>query len=174
MAKRLTNATRAAFWVLVSAAALAASLGLPALDFFPTASRSYVYPLMGPRVSSDFGNRVHPIKRVVRHHDGMDLAAPFGSPVRSIAEGTVIFADNYAGYGRLVVVKHANGITSHYGHLQEIKARPGQHINAGQLIATVGSSGISTGPHLHFELRKDGQPEDPEKYLPGLALPGQG
>jgi murein DD-endopeptidase MepM/ murein hydrolase activator NlpD len=73
-----------------------------------------------------------------------------------------------------VVIQHQQGLTSHYGHLQEIKARPGQYVKAGQFIATVGSTGISTGPHLHFEVRVNGKAQDPENYLPGLAQPGQG
>jgi murein DD-endopeptidase MepM/ murein hydrolase activator NlpD len=104
----------------------------------------------------------------------MDLAAPHGAAVRSIAEGIVIFADPYGGYGKLIVIQHRDGLTSHYGHLQEIKALPGQKVTAGQLIATVGSTGISTGPHLHFEIRVNGEPRDPEKFIPGLALPGEG
>ncbi len=149
-------------------------VGFPAQEVALSATRSYVYPVMGPRVSSDFGKRIHPVKRSVRHHAGIDLAAPHGSPVRAIADGIVIFADPYSGYGRLVVIQHQQGLTSHYGHLQEIKARPGQYVKAGQFIATVGSTGISTGPHLHFEVRVNGKAQDPENYLPGLAQPGQG
>ena len=153
---------------------LVVALGLPAREYLAINTRSYVYPLMGTRISSDFGNRVHPVKQVVRHHHGMDLAAPYGAPIRAIAGGTVIFSDPYAGYGRLVVVQHERGLTSHYGHCETLKAKPGQHIKAGQVIATVGSSGISTGPHLHFEIRLNGEPQNPERYIPGLALPGEG
>ncbi len=134
-----------------------------------TKSSAYVYPVMGPRVSSDFGVRRHPIKRSIKHHDGIDLAAPLGAPIRVIASGTVLYSDPHGGYGRYIVVLHNDGYSSHYGHCKEIKVRPGQTLRAGEIIGTVGSTGISTGPHLHFEIRKNGRPEDPEKHLPGLA-----
>lgn len=136
---------------------------------------SFVYPLMGTRRSSDFGARHHPVtKRYRRHHDGIDLAAPTGSIIRSIASGRVIYADPWGGYGNLVVVKHDNGLTSHYGHCHTTSVRVGQSVHAGDIIGTVGSTGLSTGPHLHFEIRSHGKPEHPERYLPGLATPAEG
>ncbi len=136
--------------------------------------QGFVYPLMGPRVSSDFGSRVHPVRKVVKHHHGVDLAAPQGSPIRAIASGLVVFADPHGGYGNLVVVQHSDGITSHYGHCDTIRVKPGQRVVSGEIIATVGSTGISTGPHLHFEIRTDGTPQDPDKVMPGLDQPGAG
>lgn len=130
---------------------------------------SYVYPLVGTRISSDFGKRIHPVAKSAKHHSGIDLAAPYGSQVRAVLDGTVIFADPYGGYGNLVVVQHANGMTTHYGHCRTLIAKPGQKIRAGQIIATVGSTGISTGPHLHFEIRVNGVAKDPQNFLPGLA-----
>jgi murein DD-endopeptidase MepM/ murein hydrolase activator NlpD len=175
---RLTKAVLQSSGVVVllplAVVALLLSIGLPSKELIRINTSAFVYPLMGTRVSSDYGTRVHPVKRVKRHHHGMDLAAPHGAAVRSIAEGIVIFADPYGGYGKLIVIQHRDGLTSHYGHLQEIKALPGQKVTAGQLIATVGSTGISTGPHLHFEIRVNGEPRDPEKFIPGLALPGEG
>ena len=159
---------------ILAISTLIVALGLPSRDVIAVRGKAFVFPLMGTRISSDYGDRLHPIKRVVKHHDGLDLAAPYGAPIRAIAAGTVIFADPYSGYGRLVVVKHENGLTSHYGHCQQLKARPGQHVTAGQIIATVGSTGISTGPHLHFELRIDGETQNPERFIPGLAAPGEG
>jgi murein DD-endopeptidase MepM/ murein hydrolase activator NlpD len=82
--------------------------------------------------------------------------------------GTVVFADPYAAYGNLVVVKHDNGYTSHYGHCDKIRVRPGQRVKAGEFIATVGSTGRVTGPHLHFEIRRNGEALDPERLFPGL------
>lgn len=134
----------------------------------------FVYPLMGPRMSSDYGKRVHPIKRVTRHHDGIDLAAPRGAPIRAIAGGLVIYADPYAGYGNLIVVQHNNGFTSHYGHCETFRVKTGERIAPGQVIGTVGSTGISTGPHLHFEIRFNGKTYDPERLLPGLADEAEG
>jgi murein DD-endopeptidase MepM/ murein hydrolase activator NlpD len=136
-------------------------LGLP--------MQSFVFPIMSPRKSSSFGDRKHPVLRYLRHHNGIDLAAPSGAQIRSIAAGTVIFADPYAGYGNLVVVKHSGRFTSHYGHCQQILVRPGERLKPGQVLATVGETGLSSGPHLHFELRLDGNPQNPEDYLPGLV-----
>ena len=135
-----------------------------------SASRlAFVYPVMGPRLSSDFGVRKHPIRKVRRHHDGIDLAAPVGAPIRAIANGQVMFADPHGGYGKYIVLRHPDGFTSHYGHCDTMEVAPGASVLAGQIIGTVGSSGLSTGPHLHFEIRRDGAAQDPERYLPGLA-----
>ena len=90
-------------------AAVLISTALPSRDVIAIRGRAYVYPLMGTKISSDYGKRVHPIKRVVKHHDGLDLAAPYGAPIRAIAEGTVIFADPWSGYGKLIVIKGARG-----------------------------------------------------------------
>jgi murein DD-endopeptidase MepM/ murein hydrolase activator NlpD len=161
--------------------AILATVALPQIDTFqrtlvvPRATApSLVYPVMGPELSSDFGLRKHPIRKVTRHHDGVDLAAPLGAPIRSIAAGIVIFADPWGGYGKFVVIKHSKGMTSHYGHMEKISVAPGQRLKAGDIIGTVGNTGISTGPHLHFEIRVNGKIEHPEKFLPGLALDGAG
>jgi len=132
-------------------------------------AKGYVHPVMTPRVSSPFGNRNHPIYKAVRHHDGIDLAAPEGAAIRAISEGLVVFADPYAGYGNLVVIQHPEGFTSHYGHCKTIKVSPGTRVKAGEVIATVGSTGNVTGPHLHLEIRIDGKPQNPEDYIPGLT-----
>ncbi len=154
--------------LLESNFALAFPLGLTG------GSTAFVYPLMSPRVSSGYGKRKHPIFKVSRHHHGIDLAAPAGTPVRAIQGGIVIFADPYEGYGNFITIKHTNGMTSHYGHLEKFKIKPGQRIKSGQIIATVGSTGISTGPHLHFEIRLNGEVQDPERFIPGLALQAEG
>lgn len=130
---------------------------------------TFVYPLMGTRISSDFGNRKHPVIKTVRHHSGIDLAAPNGAPIRAIQGGVVVFADPYAAYGNLIVIQHGKGITSHYGHCESIKVRTGQRVRAGEVIGAVGSTGRVTGPHLHFEIRLNGEPRDPERFIPGLA-----
>lgn len=133
-----------------------------------------VYPLMGTRMTSDYGLRRHPIKKARQHHHGIDLAAPRGALIRAIAAGQVLYADPFGGYGKVVVVMHSNGLTSHYGHCDTLNVKPGERIKAGDILGTVGSTGLSTGPHLHFEIRIDGKPQDPERYLPGLATPAQG
>jgi murein DD-endopeptidase MepM/ murein hydrolase activator NlpD len=144
-------------------------LTLYTIPLYAMPNGAYVYPLVGTRISSDFGNRVHPILRAVKHHSGIDLAAPFGSQVRAVKDGVVIYSDPYGGYGNLIVIQHENGMTTHYGHCRTLIAKPGQKIRAGQIIATVGSTGISTGPHLHFEIRMNGVAKDPQTYIPGLA-----
>jgi murein DD-endopeptidase MepM/ murein hydrolase activator NlpD len=85
-----------------------------------------------------------------------------------------MYADPFGGYGKLIVIQHSNGLTSHYGHCSRITVQPGRRVRAGDIIGSVGSTGISTGPHLHFELRKSGVPVNPEKILPGLAEVAQG
>lgn len=135
---------------------------------------SLVYPIMSPKLSSKYGTRRHPVVRVTKHHNGVDLAAPKGAQIRSIAEGVVVFADPFKGYGKLVVIKHPSGITSHYGHCSNIHVSPGAKVRAGQIIATVGRTGLATGNHLHFEIRKEGKPLDPERFIPDLTIDGQG
>ena len=132
-------------------------------------SMAFVYPIMGPEVSSDYGMRVHPIRRLLKHHDGIDLAVPEGTPIRSIAEGIVVYADPHGGYGQFIAVRHRDGYTSHYGHCRSLHVSPGQRVKAGEIIGTVGSTGLSTGPHLHFEVRVNGEPKDPQDILPGLS-----
>lgn len=135
---------------------------------FSTGNKNLVYPIQGARTSSKYGLRKHPIKKRRIHHHGIDLAAPKSTAIRSIADGVVIYADPHGGYGKFVAIKHSNGITSHYGHCQSIKVGVGQRLKAGQIVATVGSTGLSTGPHLHFEIRRNGKPLNPELIFPDL------
>lgn len=157
--------------LIISAAALFL-MGFPSVGVNP--GPAYVYPLMATRVSSDYGRRIHPIRRFSHHHTGIDLAAPFGTPIRAVAAGRVIYSDPHGGYGNFVVIKHKNRVTTHYGHCQQLKVKAGQAVKAGQIIATVGSTGVSTGPHLHFEIRVAGVPKDPENYIPDIASHGEG
>jgi murein DD-endopeptidase MepM/ murein hydrolase activator NlpD len=98
-------------------------------------------------------------------HDGIDLAAPAGTPVRTAGEGSVLFAGPQQGYGLLVIVEHAHGLVTVYAHNRDLRVRTGQQIREGQVIATVGESGKTSGPHLHFEVRQDGAPVDPLEIL---------
>ena len=119
-------------------------------------------PLRFTRVSSRFTkSRFHPVLRYTRAHNGTDLAAPHGTPVRSIGHGTVISAGWAGGNGKLVVVRHANGYTSHYGHLSKINVRAGQRLSQGDIVGLVGSTGLATGPHLHYGIRRGGAWTDP-------------
>jgi len=98
-------------------------------------------------------------------HDGIDLAAPAGTPVRTADEGSVLFAGPQQGYGLLVIVEHAHGLVTVYAHNRDLRVRTGQQVREGQVIATVGESGKTSGPHLHFEVRQDGAPVDPLEFL---------
>ncbi|MDZ7996232.1 MAG: murein hydrolase activator EnvC family protein [Nostoc sp. EfeVER01] len=115
--------------------------------------------------SSPFGWRVHPILGYRRFHAGLDFAASYGSKIRAADSGTVIFAGWYGGYGRALIIDHGNGMTTLYGHTSELYVSEGQAVERGQAIAAVGSTGFSTGPHLHFEVRRNGTPVDPANYL---------
>lgn len=133
-----------------------------------------VFPLLAPRLSSNYGTRQHPIFRKSRHHSGIDLAAPENSHVRTILPGVVIFADKHGGYGKLVTVRHQQGYASMYGHLSDVRVNVGQTLKGGQIIGRVGSTGWSTGAHLHFEWRRNGAPLDPLKVFPFLTEAAEG
>lgn len=158
------------------------SLSLPALaekvavaqDKSEIQSMAIVYPVLAPRVSSKYGLRIHPIRHYSRQHQGVDLAAPENSHVRTVMGGLVVYAGYHGGYGKLVTVQHSGGYASLYAHLAEISVSLGQRIEPGTLIGRVGSSGASTGPHLHFEWRKDGVSSDPLQVFPSLAEDSSG
>ena len=135
---------------------------------------SFVYPLLDSKVSSKYGNRKHPIKKVTRHHNGIDLATPKDTPIRAISAGKVIFADPHFGYGKLIVIEHSDGKTSHYGHCDRIISQIGKDVSAGEIIGYVGDTGSATGPHLHLEIRENGKPLDPLKIFPWLIVEAEG
>jgi murein DD-endopeptidase MepM/ murein hydrolase activator NlpD len=122
-----------------------------------------IRPVEG-KISSPFG------RRSLGFHPGIDIPAPIGTPIRAAADGLVIVSagtlDGYSGYGKIVIIEHGDGIKTLYAHNKKNLVRPGACVSAGEVIAEVGSSGNATGPHLHFEIRKDGKPVDPLKYLP--------
>ncbi|MCT2559391.1 M23 family metallopeptidase [Tsuneonella sp. YG55] len=120
-------------------------------------------PVSSRAVTSRFGFRQHPVLRGVRMHSGVDLAAPMGSPVVSAADGVVAFASWNGSYGLLVKVEHGGGYESRFAHLSRILVSPGQRVSRGQLVGLVGSTGRSTGAHLHYEVRKNGLAIDPLK-----------
>lgn len=117
------------------------------------------------RISSGFGNRTDPFTGGRAYHSGIDFPAPKGTPVLSAGYGKVTFAGQRSGYGNLVEVTHAGGLITRYGHLSAFLVKEGQVVSAGTPIAKVGSTGRSTGPHLHFEVRSKNQALDPNKYL---------
>ncbi|MBS7808251.1 M23 family metallopeptidase [Variovorax sp. PCZ-1] len=118
-------------------------------------------PLEFSRMTSGFGGRMHPIARQFRMHNGVDYAAPTGTPIRSVGDGVVDFAGVQRGYGNVVEIKHRDGKSTLYAHMHSIAVRKGQAVAQGQNIGTVGSTGWSTGPHLHFEFRVNGVHHDP-------------
>ena len=118
-------------------------------------------------ITSGFGLRMHPVLGMVRMHSGIDYGSAWGTPVHAAAAGTVSFAAPRGGYGNYVRIDHGGGIASGYGHLSFISVAPGATVQPGQLIGLVGSSGLSTGPHLHFEMFRDGVAVNPK----GLPFP---
>ena len=121
-------------------------------------------PAQGVRITSDFGVRKDPYRRRSAMHEGLDMAAPMGTPVVSTAEGVVIFAGRQRGYGNVVKIRHAFGFETLYAHNSKIRVQVGQRVRRGTQIADMGSSGRSTGSHVHYEVRIDGQPVNPSKF----------
>lgn len=117
------------------------------------------------RLTSNFGYRIHPILGYRRFHAGIDFGAPHGSAIRAADSGVVIFAGWYGGYGRSVIIDHGGGLTTLYAHASQIYVAEGERVERGQAIAAIGSTGLSTGPHLHFEVRRNGNPVNPLEYL---------
>jgi len=123
-------------------------------------------PLIGALVvTSPFGMRVHPITGEKTEHHGVDLVAAAGTPVMAAARGVVVWRGNKLGYGNCVVVRHGTHLSTIYGHLTRIDVRTGQLVGRGQVLGVSGSTGFSTGPHLHFEVRRDGTPVNPLSLL---------
>lgn len=120
-------------------------------------------------ISSGFGFRADPLKRVEQFHQGVDIAAPAGSPIRAVAPGNVVHSGWTEGYGYLVALDHGNGMVTRYGHNAVNLVSLREEVAAGQQIAMVGSTGRSTGPHLHFEVLIEGQPVDPMSAFGGLS-----
>lgn len=117
------------------------------------------------RMTSNFGMRYHPILKINRLHAGCDFGAPTGTPIYAAASGTVIQATYMRGYGNVVMIDHGGGLSTVYAHCSRLGVSSGQHVNRGQQIANVGSTGLATGPHLHFEVRINGKPVNPRNYL---------
>lgn len=124
------------------------------------ASENLQVPIEG-RITSYFGKRQDPINGQQKNHSGLDIAAPRGTPIEAAAAGKVIFSGWRGGYGNQVVVEQADGKQISYAHAEQLLVKVGDRVQAGQTIATVGSTGRSTGPHLHFEIRENGRPVNP-------------
>jgi murein DD-endopeptidase MepM/ murein hydrolase activator NlpD len=132
-------------------------------------------PIDGARQTSGFGFRLHPILGYSRMHQGADFAAPSGTPIQSAGAGTVITAGWHGGHGKTVIVQHQNGLRTLYAHMSSIAVSAGQRVAQGQSIGAVGSTGLSTGPHLHYEIHLNGRPVNPnDSKLPtGRKLQGR-
>ncbi len=126
--------------------------------------RPSIWPVDG-RLQSYFGKRLDPFSGEGALHRGVDIVAPMGTPVRSAADGVVLYASAMSGYGRVVIVDHGNGFQTYYAHLSRFAVVAGQEIRQGERIGAVGDSGRVTAPHLHYEVRRFGNPQNPSHYL---------
>ncbi len=122
------------------------------------------YPVLG-NITSTYGLRKNPFGRGYEFHTGIDIEAPQGTPVRATADGVVVLADRFGNYGKTVIIRHPTGYSTLYAHLSRIEVHNGQRVRAGQTIGRVGSTGRSTGPHLHYEVILDNKALDPMKFL---------
>jgi murein DD-endopeptidase MepM/ murein hydrolase activator NlpD len=133
-------------------------------DWTQLADAPSMWPVEG-KVGSSFGEREDPFNGEGAFHSGIDIEAPFGTPVRATADGEVSDASMGSGYGREVVLNHGHDVLTVYGHLSAVAVMPGQHVTQGQVIGYVGQTGRATGPHLHYEVRVHNVPVNPHKYL---------
>ena len=129
------------------------------------ATGSMLWPTGGP-ITSPFGWRIHPVFGTQRMHTGIDIGADYGDDVVAVDSGVVIYADWMGGYGKAVIIEHGGGISTLYAHNSQLLVGEGQTVRKGQSISRVGTTGYSTGPHLHFEVRQNGTPMNPVDYLP--------
>jgi murein DD-endopeptidase MepM/ murein hydrolase activator NlpD len=151
--------------------AAAATGSLPPSAAGQTAgSGTMTLPVAGP-VTSPFGSRSSPASGAQEFHEGIDIGAAQGTPIRSAASGTVSFAGQMSGYGNIVIVKHAGGLSTRYAHQSAMLVTAGQPVAAGEVIGAVGATGDATGPHLHFEVRLNDVAVNPVPYL-GLPTAG--
>jgi len=135
----------------------------PSMPEVPDSSvDGFIWPVKGT-INSGFG------PRGISSHDGIDIGAPEGTPIRAIEKGEVIYSDQLRGYGNIIIVRHTGGFISVYAHNEANLVREGQAVSRGEVIARVGNTGRVTGPHLHFEIRKNNAAQDPLRYLPPLC-----
>ncbi len=130
----------------------------------PAGEGGMIWPISGP-ITSEFGWRTHPIFGTARFHSGLDIGGDYGMPIYAAASGTVIYAGWISGYGNAVIIDHGGGVTTLYGHNDSLNVSEGENVAQGQVIAMCGSTGNSTGPHCHFEVRENGEPVSPYGYL---------
>jgi murein DD-endopeptidase MepM/ murein hydrolase activator NlpD len=147
----------------------------PAVSMQLQSIEELTWPLTGPmKITSPYGERVHPIIGEEAFHRGVDLRAHYGSPILAPADGVVLYIGRKTAYGNMVVVLHGGGIATVYGHLWKFAVQPCERVQKGQLLGYTGNTGFSTGPHLHFEVRQDGEPTNPLEWLPPIETTEQG
>ena len=153
---------------LTGAATLGIGMGplrnATAADWLRLSAAPTIWPVEGP-VSGSFGERVDPFNGEGAFHSGIDISSFYGQKVVAPADGVILFADRMGGYGRMVIIEHGNGISTRFGHLAAFAVVAGQSVRRGETIGSVGLSGRSTGPHLHYEVRIFNTPVNPHKYL---------
>ncbi|HET9629915.1 MAG TPA: M23 family metallopeptidase [Novosphingobium sp.] len=160
---------------LVSIARPASSMGNAIPGFAPQkVSIPSLVPVDGVKLTSEFGMRWHPVLGGRRQHKGVDLAAPMGTPIHAAADGMVERADWFSGYGLYVAIEHGGEIETRYGHMSRLNVAAGQMVHKGDIIGYVGTTGRSTGPHLHYEVRVAGEAVNPMPYLQGLQRAPEG
>ncbi|HNY12291.1 MAG TPA: peptidoglycan DD-metalloendopeptidase family protein [Candidatus Wallbacteria bacterium] len=123
----------------------------------PTPDRRFLWPSTSRRITSKYGTRVHPVYHVKKFHNGLDIGAPYGSRIKAAENGVVVYSGWKSYYGRVVIIKHSRDLYTLYAHCSALSVKRGQSIKRGDAIAKVGSSGLSTGPHLHFSVQKSGR-----------------
>lgn len=127
-------------------------------------SASLILPVSG-EITSHFGSRLHPILKVERMHNGIDIAQTEGTPVKAVLDGVVFFVGQDQELGHVIKINHDDDLTTVYGHLKDIYVSRNESVKQGYIIGTVGKTGLAESPHLHFEILKNGVPQDPEKWL---------
>ena len=132
---------------------------------FRLGKSSFIWPVLG-RISSDFGQRSHPINNINEFHQGVDIAVPLGEEIRAAASGKVIQSGWIKGFGKTVIIQHGKGVETLYAHNSRLLVQNGSQVKVGDIIALAGSTGLSTGSHLHFGVLVNNKPVDPKKYLP--------
>ena len=125
---------------------------------------AFMWPTSG-RVTSEYGYRIHPVYGTRKFHSGIDIAAPKGTVIYAAADGVVTLAATSGGYGQCIIINHGSGLATLYGHCSQIDVSKGQSVSKGDRIGLVGSTGVSTGPHLHFEVRENGATKNPREYI---------
>jgi len=128
------------------------------------ASTPSIWPVRG-WVTSDFGSRISPLSGMPKFHEGVDIAAPYGTPIYAPSDGIASFTGYKGGYGNALVLDHGFGVSTMYAHASNVLVKEGVKVKRGQLVALVGSTGAATGPHLHYEVHVDGVPTDPMKFI---------